>query len=351
VTPSADAVRRGIAVAGLVLAAAACTKKAESHGGAPVPVTGLAAVPASARVVVSFDVERLGDAPLVARATEQLLARAPELGERIDRLARDCNIDVATQVKRAILALGDPEQSQVLLVVTGKLDEATLAQCLTRVVGSGGGAMTAQAAGGRTVYQVAEGNRTVYFAFGQGDTVAIGTSQPWLVEALGTGPKVADDPEMKALTARANSAAPVWAAGKVDPRVGQGLVKATGGQVAAGPKAVFGSIDPAAGLRAELGVVMASDGDAKALETLSKGQLGLMAMAAQIKGLGPVVGKITTARQAEVVRFGVVLSHDEVNEILKAIDMRAPPSQDAPPAGQSPDSGTGPLKDAGSSGD
>jgi hypothetical protein len=235
----------------------------------------------------------------------------------------------------------------VLLVATGTLAEAELASCLTRVVGAGGGTLSAHPAAGRTLYQIKEGDRTVYFAFGQADTIVIGTQKAWVTEAVGTGKKIADAAEMKAVLARVDARAPVWAAGLVDERVATGLVRASKGEIAAGPRAVFATLDPTDGLRAELGAVMESEADANALESLAKPQLGLLAVAAQIKGLGPVVGKLTTRREDAVVRLGIALTEAELNQALKAIDMSMPPSQDAPPAAPA----IGPDVDAGSSGD
>jgi hypothetical protein len=339
--------RAAVLALAVALGAGACSSKAESRGGGAAAVSGMAAVPASARVVVQLDVEKLVDSPIVARAASRLLAHAPTLAARVERLSKDCAIDVTTRVRRVIVALGDPAEGEVLLVATGTITEAELAQCLTRVVGAGGGTVSGRVAAGRTIYTVKESGRTVHFAFGQADTVVIATQEPWLQDAIGTGKKIADSADMKPLLARVDARAPVWAAGLVDEAVASGLVRASKGQITRGPQAVFGVMDPSDGLRAELGAVMASDDDAKAMESLAKPQLGLLAVAAQVKGLGPVVGKVTTRREGPVVRFGLALTEAELNQVLKAIDMGVPASQDAPPAA----SATVPDADAGSSGD
>jgi hypothetical protein len=334
------------ALAAVVCVAAACSSKAASQSAA-VAVSGMQAVPESARVVVSFDVDRLAGSQVVTRAAAQLVSRAPDLGARLEKLATDCKIDVVQQIKHVILALGDAARGQVLLVATGSIAEADLAQCLTRVIGGGGGTMSAKPAGGRTLYEVKDGNRTVHFAFGRADTLVIGTDEAWVSEAVGTGHKIADSVAMKPILARVEAAAPLWAAGLVDPAVGQGLVRASKGQLTAGPQSVFGHVDPGDGLKAELGFVMASEADAKALESLANPQLGLLAMAAQIKGLGPVVGKLNARHDGPVVRFGITLTQAELNQVLKTIDMDAAASQDAPPAAPTAVPGV----DAGSSGD
>jgi len=77
--------------------------------------------------------------------------------------------------------------------------------------------------------------------------------------------------------------AAMWAAGKVDDRVRQGLVKVTNGQLSAGPAAIMMSADPTAGLKLDLAAAMASPADAKALESFAKANLGMLGMAAQAR--------------------------------------------------------------------
>jgi hypothetical protein len=83
------------------------------------------------------------------------------------------------------------------------------------------------------------------------------------------------------------------------------------------------------------GAVMASTEDAKGLELLAKQQIGLLAMVAQAKGLGRVVGKIASQVQDKVMRLSVALDPTEINQLLSSVDSAATGSQDAPPAAPS----------------
>ena len=125
---------------------------------------------------------------------------------------------------------------------------------------------------------------------------------------------------MKVWLGMSDQSAPAWLAARVDPRVGQGLVRVGRGAIGAGPKAVFGSLDPSGGVNAELGAVMSSAEDAKALESLATSQMGLMALAAQWKGLGPVVAATKVSRDGPVVRLRVGLSPDQVKQVVSVID-------------------------------
>jgi hypothetical protein len=71
--------------------------------------------------------------------------------------------------------------------------------------------------------------------------------------------------------------------------------------------------------------------------------LELISLAAQAYGLGPLAAKITGARDGTDVRFGVVLTDAETNDLLSTVDSRAPVAQDAGPVPAVPtgDAGAG----------
>jgi hypothetical protein len=200
------------------------------------------------------------------------------------------------------------------------------------MVGQGGGSLTATTAAGRTLYTAKDGNRVMYFAFGRPDTVVLGSNEAFVTEALGSGKKALDNPELARWIALADQKAPVWAAGRVDDRVRQGLVKVTSGQVKAGPQAMVVAFDPTKGARVEVGAVMASPEDAKALESFAKSQLAMLGMAAQAKSLGSIVDKITIAADGNLVRFKASLDTDEVNQLVSVLDGGDGSAQGSPPA-------------------
>lgn len=330
-------------VALVAFSASACGKRATKVSP---EVSGLAAVPASAQVVIVTDVARVQSSPLVARAIDQLLMRDADLAARWQKLHDTCKIDIS-KIKHVALAIGPkqgdaPGTGPVLMVATGQLVEAELASCVRSMVGQGGGSLTAGDAGGRTLYVAKDGNRTMYFAFGRPDTVVLGSNEAFVREALGTGKKVSDSgSDIAGLFGRADQKAPVWAAGLVDERVRGGLVKVTNGQLKEGPKAMLVSLDPTNGAKLEVGAVMASPADAKTLESFAKSQLGLMAMAAQAKSLGRIVDKITIAADGDLVKFRASLDIDEVNQLISALDGGGTDAQGSPPPGPGSGSSAG----------
>jgi hypothetical protein len=311
--------------------AAGCHKKS----GPPPEVTGLAAVPATAEVVIGLDVARVAGSPLVARAADQLLDRDPELAGRWRKLRDGCKLD-PSQIQHVVLAIGphagpQPGTGPVLLVATGKISETALATCVRGLVGQGGGSLDVEQVAGRTMYVAKDGGRVVYFAFGRPDTVVLGSNEQFVADAVGSGTKVLDNPDMKRWIELAGQGEPLWAAGKVDDRVRTGLVRVTNGQLSAGPVAMVVAVNPTSGAKASLRVVMASDKDAKALESFASSQKALLGYAAQVKSLGPLVDKVQIAADGPVVRFSVDLSIDDVNHVVSVLDGKGEPAQDSPP--------------------
>lgn len=314
----------------------ACGKK--SSDAPPPEVTGLAAVPASAEIVIAVDLEKLAASPIVARAAEQLLLRDPQLAQSWEHVRDACKIDVAKQIKRLTIAIGPatnpakPGTGPVLMVATGAIAETDLTACVRSLVGKGGGQLTAKPLGGRTLYQVKDQNRTMFFSFGRADTIVLGTSDAYVTEALGTGKKAVDHPELGAWMKLTKQNTPLWAIGRVSDRVKQGLVRVSDGQIKTGPSAFVGFADLSDGAKLELGAVMANDEDAKQLESQIKAQLAMLVMVAQMKSLGPLVQKVKLSLDGNVVRIAAALSMDDVNHVLSMLDGGASPKQDSPPA-------------------
>lgn len=314
-----------------------CGRKSEAPPPPPPEVTGLAAVPASADVVIGVDVGKLAGSPIVERAIDQLLLRDPTLAARYEQLRAQCKLE-AGQLRHLMLALGPPPAGgkpgtgPTLMIATGALAENELVKCVREVVGKGNGSLVVKTVGGRTLYQVKDGNRTLYLAFGRADTVVLGTSDAFVTEALGPGPKALQQAELGGWLGQVDQHAPVWAIGRVGERVGAGLVRVTDGQLTAGPVAFLATLDPREGAKLRLGAVMANAENAKQLESQAQASLGKLVMVAQLRSLGKLVQKLQITTEGRIVQFRADLSMDDVNHLLSMLDGGGPPAQDSPPA-------------------
>lgn len=339
-----SAARMLVALGAVASVAAGCGKKGEPSGPPP-ELTGLAAVPANAQVVIGVDVGKLVGSQVVERAVDQLLLHNPVLSERWQHLQDDCKIDLGRQVKRVMLAIGphpgpEPGTGPVIMIVVGSIAEAQLKDCVAKLVGAGGGTVTGKSVFGRTLYLARDGNRTMYFAYGKPDTVVLGSNEAYVTEALGTGRKAPDDAELAKWLRLVNQHAPVWAVGRTDERVRNGLVQLTEGKVGAGAVGYTATADLSDGAKLELAVVMSKPEDAKSLESYVKGELALLTAAAQMKSLGPVVAKVNVTVENELVRFRAPLTVDDLNLLLSALDGGGRAAQDSAPPAAGSGSGT-----------
>jgi hypothetical protein len=340
--------RCSLAALGLLAALsalAACGKKPSPTVGPAPEITGLAAVPATAEAVLGADVTKLAGTPLIDRVVDQLLLRSPVLSERWQHLKADCKLDLVKQVKRVMLAIGPhagpaPGTGPVLMIVVGSIPEAELKECVGKLVGTGSGSVTGKVASGHTLYLAKDGNRTMYFAYGRPDTIVLGSDEAYVTEALGTGKKATDNPELAGWLRLVNQNSSLWAVGRVDARLRDGLVRLTDGKLKEGPVAVLATADLTAGATLDLGAVMTKPDDAKSLESYVKGELALLTAAAQWKSLGPVVGKVTVAVDSGVVHVRAPLAVEDLNLLLSALDGAKPPAQDSAPPTPGPGSGT-----------
>jgi hypothetical protein len=346
-------VLRTLAILGAICCAVACGKKSGSNGPPP-EVTGLSAVPSSAKIVIAIDVEKLAASPVVARAAEQLLARDTQLAESWAHVRDECKIDVAKQIKRMTIALGpapnaaQPGTGPMLMVATGAIGEAELSTCIRSLVGKGGGTLTAKPLDARTLYQVKDQNRTMFFAFGSPNTVVLSASDKFITEALDAkGKKALDHPELAAWAKLANQNAPLWMMGRVSERVKGGLVRVSGGAIKTGPTAFVASFDLTDGAKFDLNTIMASGEDAKQLESQIKAQLGMLVMIAQAKSMGPIVEKVKIAADGKLVRISAALTMDDMNHVLSVLDPAPLPAQDSPPPSP-PATGSGSSAGSGS---
>ena len=327
-------IRTIVPVALALALALGCGKKAE-HSGPAAEVTGLAAVPSTAEAVIGADVAKLAASPIIERAIDQLVVRDAKLAASWQRLREGCTIDVAKQIKRVLLVLGPVATGgaagtgPTLLIATGTIAETELSDCIGKFAGKGGGSVTGKDVSGHTVYQVKDGPRSMYYAFGRPDTVVLGTSEAYVIEAIGPGKKALDHPELAGWLKLVDQNAPVWSVGRVPSVVALGLVKVVP-DLKTGPVGFLGSTDPTHGLKLALGVVMASAEDAKKLESFANDQKKVMTMVAQAKSLGVWANKLSFESNGSIVWMRAPLEMEDVNHLLSVLDGAGSPTQDSP---------------------
>lgn len=319
----------------VALAVLACSSKKGDRTPAP-EVTGLAAIPATAEVVIGGDPTKLDSSPLVGRIVDSLLGADRKLADRWAQFRTNCKIDVAKQVTRFLVALGPSPTNTpqnpgpTLLVAIGSIPENTLTECIGKLVGKGGGSVTGTSVGDKTVYQAREGQRAIFFAYGRPDTVVIGNNEAYVIEAIGAGRKLPDNTEMSGWLSTIDQNSPLWGVGRVDAKLQPALVTVLP-NLKAGPRAFLATLDLRDGAKISFAALMASPEDAKQLESVTIEQRKGIVMAAQARSLGRLVNKFQIRQAGNLVWFEAALSMIDVNDLMSALDGKGQSAQDSPP--------------------
>lgn len=339
------------AAAALLVAAAGCKEKSQKseHGAEAVAdIEGMSAMPASIDAVLGAEVPALAHSELVDRAVTRMFLGDPGLKKEIEQLFAGCGFRPEKDIRTVLVGM-DVDGAAVagtertILVASGELAEGKIASCVSKHMGQIGGALIERSVGGRTHYQAdaPTGRQDIWFAFGSKSTVVVSSTPELLAEALGKTPRLADDAQLAALIDRARTReAAVWAAGKLPPEVGKGLASASGGQVAA-PTAIFGDLAVDKGLRAEIGLQMASPEEAKKAVSLAKRQLELLAQIAQKWHLGLLVARIQVSAAEKMLLLQIALGEAELSQVLAPIDRPGAGQQTTAPLEQNQGAGDG----------
>jgi hypothetical protein len=292
------------------------------------PVRGLEALPAGTLAVVGANVAKLGAAPIVRDAFQQMFARAPGVAERLSALMTRCKLDPQNDLDTVVVGLmGTTTARDVVLVATGRFEEAAIETCVRVALTEPGkgGALDKREIDGVTVY-VARGTASsdVAFSFGAPDTLIIADSEALLARARSPKePRLGSDGPLMALIGRTDTSAALWGAGMMDAKVGQGLVQTFG---LSGPaKAIWGRVELGQGLDVGLSVELASAADASALLEITRRQLVQYGVLAQPLALGAVVAKITPTSEGPEFRVSVVLDRDDLARVQKVLSGKPNP--------------------------
>lgn len=294
----------------------------ETHGqsgGEPAPSElSLSTFPAESRVFIDFEIPRLAASPLARRLIGDLLGRDAEAKRRLDQFLAHCHIDPERDVRSVTIAMAEP--TQVLVIVRGKFDQHAVMNCVRSDVAAEGGAVHDMRVGGRIVYATeAKDGQKLWLLMNADHTIMAATNIIWLDKILNpTGPRLG--PDMQALLARADRDAAAWGVGLVPADVGGQLVKLTSGEVTQPAKSISFAVRVDKGLAVDLRVDMAAAPDAANLAKFAKGQLDLLAVAAQRWGLGQLVSKTEIKSDDASVKLALHLDDAEVQRAVQALN-------------------------------
>ena len=295
--------------------ACACGHHGSSESKGKATQAQLAALPASTRVIVGFDVARLASSGIARRAIGLGLGADGRVAGRVADLLARCKLDPARDLATVVVGIG-PDSSDIAVVADGKLDEKQLVDCARAGVAEAGGTFEAKGGGAWRTYVASDPKapaRAVYLAFSGTGTVVLATSEPLLRSIVDpAAPKAIADPVMGKLLARIHPGAAVWGAGRLDPSAGAKVAEMVTERKLAPAQAVLGTVDLDSGLGLELAVDMENEQDASALSTVMASQLPWLGIAAGRWGLGAAASRARVSVDGKAVKMTLRLEATDV---------------------------------------
>ncbi|MFH0902544.1 MAG: hypothetical protein V2A73_18090 [Pseudomonadota bacterium] len=314
----------GLPLVGLL---AACQSKGIEESYAELPeVEGTACIPAEARVIVGIDPARLLGCPAVPQLLRYVLP--PDDGEAFSAgkaLLERCGVDVVRDLNRVLVGLaGSSLGEQIVVAARGRLDEKKLVGCLRDAASRRGqGSFGERRVSGVRAYVSSSSHIGDLFLTFQSSTIILATSEDLLRRARDPlAEKASQGVPLAALAEKVDRSKDFWVVGEVPRELGEKIVEATAGAVAAPPVAVGGHLGCSTdGLVAELAVRMTNVEDARALVRFAKGQLRSLVVVMHEMGLA-LMNRVELEANSDMVTISFILDSEEMVALAGRIEQR-----------------------------
>ncbi len=302
-------------------------------GGGGVPKDDLVLAPKEAEILFSANLGRVRNTTMWRKLLD---LRDNDAGMKKDYedFVKKCAFDPMQQLESVFAAFpqGASDSKEFVLIVRGPFNEQKLVECATEQAKKDGADLTISEYGGKKVYtntRSAQG----YAVFLDAKTVALGGKE-WIKKTidLASGRKndktaegqaeqpksVRDNPEMMAVHKRVRTTDGMWGVGLVPQTMRDSLKDDPNLSVAATMKQVFGSVDFANGIVADLNVDLASNQDATDLTTKIQGQLADVRKNPQfmMAGIGTFLDNVKIEARLATFHVGVTFNQPQVDDLI-----------------------------------
>ncbi|MBI4508842.1 MAG: hypothetical protein HY698_04350 [Deltaproteobacteria bacterium] len=317
-------------IAIVAIVALGCGEKRKEHAAVPVAsVAGLSAVPADVQVLVGIQVPRIKG--LFAGALRNAWSQAvfPDI-ERIAQNMRTLGhcVDFGRDVDETLVAIGQPAQGEVLVVLRGKLDEARSMDCLRALASQRGSRLETRDLAGATAHHVSRGEdggigSGTWFTVGGPGTLLVSLSESYLSRARDPkARKASNRSEIMEIVSRVDRQKGAWCVGFLPQEVGKALSSITQGAIKHAASTFWGSLDISDGLALDISLDMADDADATALVDFARRQLPSISLMAHGAGMSGLFANHDIGFAGDTVHFSLRLSALELAKLEERLSER-----------------------------
>ena len=319
---------------------ASCSSCSGVGGGAS--KEDIALLPREAQLVMSANVARMRDTSLWRKVVDVKEQQKADY----DKFVADCGLDPLKQIAGATLALpaATATTDEFAVVIHGTFDEARLVACARKRTGHD---LVVSEYDGKKLYNDPQSGK-MFVTFLDGKTVLAGGPE-WvkksldLVTSKAGAQSLKDNAPLVALIKKVKTGDALWAVGLVPEDVRQRLQGNAQLSAAKSMKDVEASADFATGLRLDLAIDLASDGDAKEVAGKLNEQLGDLRKNPQVMllGLASMLEAIKVTSQGPTFHLAMNLNQPQVDQLVERLQGLLKSAGGMPGMGPSPVPGAG----------
>lgn len=304
----------------LALSVSAC----KSTSGSGAAKEDLALVPKEADIVLMANVARMRNTAMWRKLLD-VRDSDPQAKKDYDDFVAKCALDPFKQIDSIFVGFpqGGGEQKEFAAILRGTFNENKLVECAKDQAKKDGRQLTTTDYNGKKLYtdnQKAE----AWAAFLDAKTVVVGGKE-WVKKvvdlAANKGESAKAHGELAALLKRARTSDALWGAGLVPQATRDSFKNDPRLSSAATMKDIFGSVDFAAGVKAELEVDTGTDADAKDLAAKASEQLAEIKKSPQfmMMGLAQYLDGIKINSKAATFELTINYNQQQVDDLINRV--------------------------------
>ncbi len=292
--------RRNFALSAVALTAmalvpfTACKKDGGGASGSSADM--LSYMPTDTSVVISISAKQATGSALFKKYQKKIMENA---GSDLADFKEKCAIDAMTDVHNIVIGFASMQKpDDAVVAVKGNFDKKKAEECVTKMGGKVDGS-TITSPDGDTMNVVWAASDTLVFSKGR-------TAEQ--LQAAGKGANVKSNKELSELIGKADSSATIWVAGMIPAELAGNMPPMMGTP----PKAGFLSLTVDSGVSAKVGMIFASDDEAKAMATVV--EMGL-SMGKQQEGMKEILDGVKAEPSGKVLTIKAKATGDQVAKL------------------------------------
>jgi hypothetical protein len=305
----------------LVLVGAVGCKKTSGSGAAREDLT---LVPKETDIILMANVARMRNTAMWRKLLD-VREQDPSMKKELDDFTTRCGLDPLKQIDSVFLAFPRAvgEDKEFAAILRGQFNEAKLVQCGTDEAKKEGRDVAVSEYNGKKLYTDNQKGQA-YAVFLDGKTVVIGGKE-WVKKvidlAAGKGESAKQNQELAGLLKRARTSDALWGAGLVPQSTRDQFKNDPKLQSASTITHIFGSVDFASGITADVNVDTATDNDAKDLAAKATEQLNESKKSAQVMviGMAQYLDGIKIDSKGPTFHLSLAYNQQQVDDLINRV--------------------------------